>query len=102
MGKVPKKLPRENYPENYPENPCLKRKTIQKDKVTEKEKTREKTREKIIELMAGNPKITVTDLAKKIGISVKGIEWQTKQLKKEKTIKRIGPDKGGHWEVKKR
>ena len=32
-------------------------------------------------------------------ISNKGVEWNLKTLKDEGVIKRIGPDKGGHWEV---
>jgi ATP-dependent DNA helicase RecG len=43
--------------------------------------------------------ITTNTIAETIGISVKGIEWQISKLKEEGIIKRIGPDKGGHWEV---
>lgn len=62
-------------------------------------KTREKTREKLIDLIKSNPKITTGELAKELGITVKGVEWNINKLKKEGGIKRIGPDKGGHWEV---
>ncbi|MCK4464216.1 MAG: winged helix-turn-helix transcriptional regulator, partial [Bacteroidales bacterium] len=61
----------------------------------------EKTREKIIILLTHNPEITTEDLSVKIGISVKGIEWQLSKLKKENLIKRIGSKKSGHWEVAK-
>ncbi len=43
----------------------------------------------------------MTELAEIIGISPKGVEWQISKLKKEGRIKRIGPDKGGRWEVMK-
>ena len=63
------------------------------------EKTREKTREKILSVLKATPYITVNELAKIVGISSKGVEWQIAKLKKEGRIKRIGPAKGGHWEV---
>ena len=62
-------------------------------------KTRVKTREKIIILLTHNPEITREDLSIKIGISVKGIEWQLSRLKKENLIKRTGSKKSGRWEV---
>ncbi|MBI5065188.1 putative DNA binding domain-containing protein [Candidatus Woesearchaeota archaeon] len=64
-----------------------------------REKTREKTREKIINLIKENSKITLEELSTKLNISTKGVEWQITKLKKERSIKRAGPDKGGHWEV---
>ena len=78
-----------------------------KGKVVEKvgetgEKTREKTREKILASIKENPKITIADLAKKTGLSLKGIEWNIKSLKENGLLQRIGPDKGGYWEVSKK
>jgi ATP-dependent DNA helicase RecG len=59
----------------------------------------EKTREKILSTLKATPYITINELAEIVGISSKGVEWQIVKLKKEGRIKRIGPDKGGHWEV---
>ena len=59
----------------------------------------EKTREKILSVLKATPYITVNELAEIVGISQKGVEWQVAKLKKEGRIKRIGSDKGGHWEV---
>jgi ATP-dependent DNA helicase RecG len=61
--------------------------------------TRGKTREKILRLIAKNPLITTTELAEAAGITPKGVEWQISQLKKDGVLKRVGPAKGGHWEV---
>jgi len=33
------------------------------------------------------------------GLTRRGIEWNLAKHKKEGTIKRIGPDKGGYWGV---
>ncbi|WP_410510362.1 hypothetical protein RSJ42_11430 [Methanosarcina hadiensis] len=32
-------------------------------------------------------------------MSAKGIEWQIRNLKEQGILKRVGPDKGGYWEV---
>ena len=64
-------------------------------------KTIEKTREKIIRLIKGNSAITIQELSKETGLSVQGVMWNLNKLKKGKRIKRIGPDKGGHWEITK-
>ena len=50
-------------------------------------------------LFRSNPNITRRELAEITGLTPDGIKWQLDKLKKEGTIKRIGPDKGGHWEV---
>jgi ATP-dependent DNA helicase RecG len=61
--------------------------------------TREKTREKIIRLIRNKPSISTKQLSEETGISEKGIEWNIKKMKEEGILKRVGPDKGGHWEV---
>ena len=70
-------------------------KTVEKTR----EKVREKTREKILRLIKEDPLITTYEIAEKAGLSPKGVEWNIGKLKKEGRIKRIGPDRGGHWEV---
>ncbi len=61
--------------------------------------TRVKTREEILKLISENPSISTEDMSNRIGISKKGIEWQIMRLKKDGTIQRIGPAKGGYWKV---
>jgi ATP-dependent DNA helicase RecG len=34
-----------------------------------------------------------------MGLTVKGVEWHIRKMKDAGILKRIGPDKGGHWEV---
>lgn len=60
---------------------------------------RNRTREKILALIAEHPSITTAELAEQIDISTKGIEWQLAKLKAAGTLRRVGPDHGGHWEV---
>ena len=64
-----------------------------------REKTREKTREKIVLAIRDTPTITTSELAESLSITVKGVEWQLKKLQEQGIIRRVGPDKGGHWEV---
>jgi ATP-dependent DNA helicase RecG len=63
------------------------------------EKTREKTREKIFNAIRESPNITTSELAEKLTITIKGGEWQLKNLREQGFIRRVGPDKGGHWEI---
>ncbi|MFH2023081.1 MAG: hypothetical protein ABIJ10_02090 [Candidatus Micrarchaeota archaeon] len=32
-------------------------------------------------------------------LSEDGVKYTLNKLKKDKVIRRVGPDKGGHWEV---
>ncbi len=62
--------------------------------------TPQKTTQKIIELIQEDPNITRKQLSEKIGITEDGIKYNLNLLIKFGKIKRVGPDKGGHWEVK--
>jgi ATP-dependent DNA helicase RecG len=64
-----------------------------------REKARENTREKILRIIRERPQVSMTELAAQIGITSKGVEWQVRQLKKAGRLARVGPDRGGHWEV---
>ena len=65
------------------------------------QKTVEKTVEKILAEIRNNPAITTKELMKATGLTRRGIEWNISNLKKKGILKRIGPDKGGFWEVSK-
>jgi ATP-dependent DNA helicase RecG len=80
--------------------PSPTQKTVKKTRV---EKFGEKFGEnelKVIALLKQNSKITVLELAGKVGITTRGIEKILQRLKEKGVIKRIGSAKGGHWEVK--
>jgi len=59
----------------------------------------EKTVEKIISLIKENVKITQEELSVKTGLTRRGVEWNLQQLKEKGILKRVGPDKGGHWKI---
>ena len=62
-------------------------------------KTKVKTKVKMIELLTQKPDITREELSKFLGLTIDGIDWNIRQLKKIGKIKRIGSDKDGYWEV---
>ena len=63
------------------------------------QKTTQKTAQKILDVLAKNPCATRADLASATGLSQDGVKWNLNKLKKSGKIRRIGPDRGGHWEV---
>jgi ATP-dependent DNA helicase RecG len=61
--------------------------------------TRVKTRVKLLSIIKEENTITREELAERLSITTKGIDWHIKKLKQEGFLKRIGARKGGHWEV---
>ena len=55
----------------------------------------------LIKLITDNPKITTTELSEKLNVTRMTIHRDLDDLKAIERIKRIGPDKGGYWEIKK-
>jgi len=62
-------------------------------------KSRVKSRVRIVSLIGASPSITALDIAHELGLSLKGVEKALAALKAAGHIRRVGPDKGGHWEV---
>ena len=56
-------------------------------------------RRKIAETMMRNPRVTIIQLAKKLGMGTTAIENHLKVMREQGCIKRVGPAKGGRWEV---
>ena len=63
------------------------------------EKGSEKSSEKVLALLKADPELTAREIADKLGITPRAVEKQISKLREEGRIRRIGPDKGGHWEV---
>lgn len=76
-------------------------KTVEKSVEKTVENTVEKTVEKIVASIFEKPSISIAELQQKTGLSRRGVEWQLDSLKQKGILKRIGPDKGGRWEVTK-
>jgi predicted HTH transcriptional regulator len=58
-----------------------------------------KTRDRILSWAVVNPGISIPELAEQFQITVRAVEKQIAKLQQEGRIRRVGPDKGGHWEV---
>jgi len=62
-------------------------------------KTTQKTTQKILDVLVKNPSATRAELASAMGLSPDGVKWNLDKLKKSGKIRRVGPDRGGHWEI---
>jgi len=62
------------------------------ERVTENQK-------RIIELISQDTHITIEKIAQSIGISERKTKSNIAKLKGKGLLRRIGPDKGGHWEI---
>ncbi len=72
---------------------------IDEETVESSQKSSQNSSQKIVNLMRNDPAITIADLVQNIGITDRAIKKQIEKLKVQGRIRRVGPDKGGHWEV---
>ncbi len=99
--------------ENWPEidftddrDGCLFTATVRRKYLVSSEETddssgksSEKSSEKILGLLKGAPELPAREIAGALGITQRAVEKQIAKLREEGRIRRIGPAKGGHWEV---
>ena len=55
--------------------------------------------QKILSALKRDPNMSTTDLAEQIGISRRAVAKHIAGFQAAGVLRRIGPDKGGHWEV---
>ncbi len=58
-----------------------------------------KMADRILELVSANPRITFAEMVDTLGISRSAIQKHIAGLKDAQCLRRVGPDKGGRWEV---
>jgi len=78
--------------------PCFTAIVHRKDGVSS-EKGSPKSSLKIIELMQQDPEITIPEIAQSVGVTDRAIKKQIEKLKIQGKIRRVGPARGGRWEV---
>jgi hypothetical protein len=62
--------------------------------------TTQKTTQKILEVLRASPGVGRSEIASLLGnITENGVKYHLNKLKAEGRIRRVGPDKGGHWQV---
>ena len=59
----------------------------------------QKTADRLIELLSAHPDLTQAGMVSALGISRQAIQKHLANLKRAGRLRRVGPDKGGHWEV---
>lgn len=70
-------------------------------KTTQKttQKTAQKTAQKILDLISEDASMTRQQLAGALGLTTDGVKYHLRKLQEQGRLRRIGPDKGGRWEV---
>ena len=63
------------------------------------EKGCQKTADRIVALLTENGTTTQGEMAKSRGISRQAVQKHLAKLKSVGRVHRVGPDKGGHWEI---
>jgi len=85
--------------ETTKETPKTGLKTSQKTSQKTGLKKTAKRQASILQQLRQQPQTSVTELARATGLSPNGVKYHLTQLKQAGQLKRIGPDKGGHWQV---
>ena len=60
----------------------------------------QKTVDRLAELLKVQPHLTQVGMSAALGISRQAVQKHIANLKKAGRLRRVGPDKGGHWAVK--
>ncbi len=58
-----------------------------------------KTPDRIVALLSEFPELSIPELAARLGKSESAVERAIRKLRESGRLKRVGPDKGGHWKV---
>ena len=90
----------ESTPKNDGENDGVNEPAPQNDGENDGEKSLLSEKEKVVlSLIEQNPSIAVITMTQETGFSRPTVERAVKKLKEYNLIRRVGPDKGGHWEI---
>ena len=59
----------------------------------------QKTRDAILDMILRNAKVTSIQMAESLGINRSAVSKHLKKMQEDGIVRRVGPDKGGHWEI---
>ena len=76
-------------------NPLMSGKTSGKST----EKSTEKSSEKVLKILKNTPALSAREVADRLELSPRAVEKQIAKLREKGLLRRVGPAKGGHWEV---
>jgi len=74
-------------------------KTEAESSAQSKQKSKQNNSDRLLELVRRNKTVTTLELVASLELSRAGVQKIIRRLKKTNCLRRIGPDKGGHWEV---
>ncbi len=57
------------------------------------------TQAQIVKIIWKHPKATALSISKEVGIAPRNVQVHLMKLQAQGIIRRVGPDKGGHWEI---
>ena len=57
------------------------------------------TQKMILSMIKSDNQISATEISKHIGLSVRAIEKNIKELREKGVLKRNGPARGGYWKI---
>ena len=60
----------------------------------------QRSSEKMLDLLRKSSTRATREVAQQLGISQRAVEKQIDTLTREGCLRRVGPDKGGYWEVR--
>ena len=58
-----------------------------------------KSEDRIVTMLQAEPRLSIPVMATTLGVTPRTVEKQIRQLKAKGRLRRVGPAKGGHWEV---
>lgn len=73
--------------------------TTQKTPAATTQKPAETTTQKMLVLISSDSRITRKRLADQLGLTSDGVKYHLRRLRQAGKLRRIGPDKGGFWEI---
>lgn len=53
----------------------------------------------ILKILWKNPNATAAYISKEVGIASRNVQEHLRKMQGQGIIRRVGPDKGGHWEI---
>ena len=78
---------------------CLFTATVHRKEEKGSEKGSEKSSEKILALLKAEPNLSARVVAERLEITQRAVEKQIANLRRDGRLRRIGPARGGRWEV---
>ena len=66
---------------------------------TTQKSTLKGTSKKIVDIVDDKPNVTIAQVAELLQMNIRGIAKHFQKLQQQGILRRVGPDKGGHWEI---